>query len=468
MTFAVLILNSRIYVRHSSTHSHGALPFSIFPANVYVRPWGYVRMASCWRFGRDRQRWWSRWWWLVNGMGISTERKFRVKQSTSFLREYLEKCTFHLLVSLSHDFCALIERTVFLDCVQKSSLQPPGAEKWRACLRWSVEYLFFSSDEPDIFGSNIFFFRSKNVTWLVAECTTVGECINVSCAACWRCVRTYKYGAIERWSIFAVCWPIGCCCQYDFYNFQSIHARSKWRISLQRKMHFIRCIGREILSIRWRRWIEEKRTKKKFCLPIHVWIASRKCTAFVAGGSSTWRALAKRSRLYFLFSVWRLFFAFPAGFGFGFGYEKQIFSFLKECTACTISCVHVCVCAPQPVHVHFFDLTVSRANAVCLYVWGSERARYVVLWKLRCERLCGWTKMKIPKYGSNERRLCWCCDDEKKNTHRRRRGRRRKWWWWWWADRRFSSCARLRLPKNDVPRIDRFLRTQIEEYKYWV
>lgn len=87
-------------------------------------------------------------------------------------------------------------------------------------------------------------------------------------------------------------------CQLQNYQWECI---SLFFLVLCRKLKIYRIDGVADDEMNW------KRKKKKLCLPIHVWIASRKCSMLVVGGSSTC-VPAIRSRMYFLFSVWRYFF----------------------------------------------------------------------------------------------------------------------------------------------------------------
>lgn len=99
----------------------------------------------------------------------------------------------------------------------------------------------------------------------------------------------------------------------NFKIFPQIHIWKAYYVSsliaeLSEGMHFFSALSKnENLSNRRRRWRRNDLKKKKLCLPIHVWIASRKCTMLVVGGSSTC-VPARRTRMYFLFSVWRFFF----------------------------------------------------------------------------------------------------------------------------------------------------------------
>lgn len=67
--------------------------------------------------------------------------------------------------------------------------------------------------------------------------------------------------------------------------------------------------------------------------------------------------------------------------------------------------------------------------------------------------------MKIPKYGANDGDYVGVADDEKIKIQEEEDTE---------PDRLFRGALGFGYRKNDVPRIGRFVRTQIEKYKYWV
>lgn len=175
MTFVVLILNSRIYVRLPYTHNHCLLLISVFGVSV--------RSSMCertyMRVKCDRQWWW--WWrWLVNGkskhvsplnynsnvaIGIAFARVIRIiaisnwlKGSRNFLRWGIPKRNYLLSTAQqSGDYYSHFQQMI--ECKFERS-------RIFRCLHCPVEYLFLSSDEPDIFGSTFFFLRSGNLVRL--------------------------------------------------------------------------------------------------------------------------------------------------------------------------------------------------------------------------------------------------------------------------------------------------------------
>lgn len=200
---------------------------------------------------------------------------------------------------------------------------------------------------------------------------------------------------------------------------------------------------------------------------------------FVVGGSSTWRACDTITNVFSIFSL-TVIFCFSHLLRLWFRLwktnlfiSKRMLYVCSFVTLLVIVCASVCVrrsvCTSHSVYILFalYRAQTFRCGCACVCVCARARLMMCVVKITERERLCGWMKMKIPKYGPNERRLCWCsvvAMTKKKSRKRRRSGK----WWWWWADRCVRRALGFGYRKNDVPRIGRFLRTQIEEYKYWV
>lgn len=196
--------------------------------------------------------------------------------------------------------------------------------------------------------------------------------------------------------------------------------------------------------------------KKKLCLPIHVWIASRKCTMFVVGGSST-SAPAIRSRMcIFYFQFDDFFFLHLLRFRL---WKTNLFISKRMSNVWSFVTfrLHVCLCANslQSACTNVFVLLYRAQQPKCEFV---------------CERRC---VVKITR-----RAVMWVNEDEnfKFRNMDRTAGdyvgvamRWRKKWRWRAADRHFRRALGFGYQKtDDVPRIGRFLWTQIEKYKYWV